>query len=283
MSNKPSVKVVTDSTSDIEPEQIKRLGITSIPLTVLIGDKTYRDGVDITPQEFYKRLPTLEKLPTTSQPSPGLFLKAYEELIADGSSVISIHLSSKLSGTYENAMVAARNFPPGKVRVIDSKQISAGLAFSVYTAVEMTQAGYEIDRIEAEARSVAERTQIFATFDTIEYLKKGGRVGGLKAFMGSLLSIKPLIQVKDGEVQPLEQIRTRNKSLQRLAEIVKKQGKIDRLAILHGDDLDGATELANLLTGVFPLKDIYISFIGPVVGTHTGPRAIGVGIQHAVS
>ena len=257
------------------------MGITVVPLTVLMGTETLRDGVDISSSEFYKRLPKLEKLPTTSQPSPGLFLKAYEELTADGSSVISIHLSSKLSGTYENAAIAARNFPAGRVRVIDSLQISAGLAFGVQTAVEMAQAGYDIDRIEAEVRSVVERVQIYATFDTIEYLKKGGRIGGLRAFMGSLLSIKPIILLKEGEVQPLEQIRTRNKALQRMAEIVKKQGKLDRLAILHGDDIDGASELANMLASVFPLKDMYISYIGPVVGTHTGPRALGIGLQRA--
>ncbi len=281
MSSKPGVKVVTDSTADLSEEEARRLGITVIPLTVLMGDETFRDGIDILPQEFYRRLPGLEKLPSTSQPSPGLFMKAYEDLTADGSLVISIHISSKLSGTCENAMVAARNFAPGQVRVIDSKQVSAAMAFAVRTAVEMAQAGYDIDRIEAEVRSVIERVQIFAALDTLEYLKKGGRVGGMKAFMGSLLSIKPIIQVKEGEVQPLEQIRTRNKSLQRLAEIVKKEGKLERLAILHGDDAEGATELANLLSSSFPLKDMYISFIGPVVGAHTGPRTLGVGIQRA--
>src|SRR5947209_1815689 len=125
MSNKPTVKVVTDSTSDITPEQAKRMGVTVIPLTVLMGEETFRDGIDITSQEFYKRLPQLEKLPTTSQPSPGLFMKAYEDLTADGSSVISIHISAKLSGTCENAKVAAQNFPEGRVRVVDSRQVSA--------------------------------------------------------------------------------------------------------------------------------------------------------------
>lgn len=281
MSNKPGVKVVTDSTADISPEQAKRMGVTIIPLSVLMGEETFRDGVDITPQEFYKRLPQLEKLPTTSQPSPGLFMKAYEDLTADGSSVISIHISSKLSGTCENAKVAARNFPEGRVRVIDSNQVSAGIAFGVQTAVEMSQAGYDIDRIEAEVKSVFERVQVYATFDTLEYLKKGGRVGGMKAFMGSLLGIKPVVLIKDGEVQPLEQIRTRSKAIQRIAEIAKKQGKLDRLAILHGDDLDGSTEIANILSSVFPLKDMYISLIGPVVGTHAGPRCLGIGIQRS--
>ncbi len=165
--------------------------------------------------------------------------------------------------------------------VIDSKQVSAGIAFAVQKAVKMANAGLGIDEIEAEVRSLVERIQIYATFDTLEYLKKGGRVGGMKALMGSLLGIKPIIQLKDGEVQPVEQIRTRNKALHRITEIVKKQGKVERMAILHGDDLEGAHEMAEMLSSDFPVKDMYISFIGPVVGTHAGPRTIGVGIQRA--
>ncbi len=278
---KKGVKIVTDSTSDIPPEVALELGVTIVPLTLLVGDESYRDGMDITPQEFYKRLPTLEKLPTTSQPPPGLFLQAYEELTGEGFEVVSIHLSSKLSGTYANAVVASQNFLNGQVRVIDTKQVSAGIAFLVQKAVEMARKGSGAAEIEAEVKEVSNRIQIYATFDTLEYLKKGGRVGGMKALMGSLLGIKPVIQVKNGEVQPLEQIRTRNKALHRMAEIVKKQGKLERLAILHGDDEEGAREMANLLADTFPLNEMYISLIGPVVGTHTGPRTIGVGLQRA--
>jgi DegV family protein with EDD domain len=123
-----------------------------------------------------------------------------------------------------------------------------------------------------------ERVKIIATVDTLEYLQKGGRIGRLSSFVGSLLSVKPLLQVKDGEVHPLERVRTRAKALQRVAEIVKEQGKLERVAIMHADDPDGAGELANLLSTVYPLKDMYISDIGPVIGTHAGPRTVGVGI-----
>lgn len=275
---KQTVKVITDSTADMSPDALRRLGVTMVPLMVLMGDQTYRDGLDITSSEFYQRLPQLNKLPSTSQPSPGNFMKAYEEATADGSSVISLHLSAKLSGTYQNAQVASQNFPPGRVRVFDTQQVSAGIAFFVNTAAEMARNGRTIDEIEAEMKSIRERVRIIATVDTLEYLQKGGRIGRVSSFVGSLLSVKPLIQVKDGEVHPLERVRTRAKALQRVAEIVKEQGKLERVAIMHAADPDGAGELANLLSSVFPLKDMYISDIGPVIGTHAGPRTVGVGI-----
>lgn len=276
---KQTVKVVTDSTADMSPETLRRLEVEVVPLMVLIGDDSYRDGIDITAQEFYQKLPTLSKLPTTSQPSPGNFMEVYEKAIGDGSSVISLHISSKLSGTYANAVVAARNFPQGQVRVIDTQMVSAGVANYVLTAAEMARSGRTIDEIEAEMNSLKERVKLVATVDTLEYLHKGGRIGGLRNFLGSLLSVKPILQLKEGEVQPLEQVRTRNKALQRTAEIVKGMGKAERLSIMHAADPDSAGELANMLSSVFPLKDMYISNIGPVIGAHTGPRTIGVSIQ----
>lgn len=275
------VKVVIDSTADMAPDVIKELGLEMVPLTVLIGDRAYRDGIDITSAEFYQRLPTLSKLPTTSQPSPGLFLKAYEKAVNEGMSIISLHLSAKLSGTYANAVVAARNFPEGQVRVFDTQQVSAGIAFFAQTAVEMARSGKTIDEIEAEMTRLRGLVKIIATVDTLEYLHKGGRIGGLKSFFGSLLSVKPILQVKDGEVQPLEQVRTRSKALQRLAELTKAMGKIDRLAIMHAADPGGADEVVNLLAPHFPKEKMYISELGPVIGAHVGPRTIGVGVQKA--
>ena len=275
------VKVVIDSTADMSQEAIKELGLEMVPLTVLIGDQAYRDGIDITSEEFYQRLPTLSKLPTTSQPSPGLFLKAYEKAVAEGMSVISLHISAKLSGTYANAVVAARNFPEGRVRVFDTQQVSAGIAFFAQTAVEMSRAGKSIDEIEAEMNRIRGLVKIIATVDTLEYLHKGGRIGGLKSFFGSLLSVKPILQLKEGEVQPLEQVRTRGKALQRVAELAKSMGKIDRLAIMHAADPSSANELVNLLAPVFPKEKMYISELGPVIGAHAGPRTVGVGIQKA--
>ncbi len=278
---KQTVKVVTDSTADMKSETLQRLDVTMVPLMVLMGDQTYRDGMDITSFEFYQRLPQLSKLPTTSQPSPGNFMKVFEDALADGSSVISLHLSSKLSGTYQNALVASQNFEPGRVRVFDTQMVSAGTAMFVNTAVEMARAGKAVGEIEAEMHDLRNRMKLIAVVDTLEYLHKGGRIGGLRSFMGSLLNVKPILQLKDGEVQPLAQVRTRAKALQRVADIIKDMGKIERMAIMHAVDPDGAGELANLLAPVFPLKDMYISDIGPVIGAHTGPRTIGIVVELA--
>ena len=276
-----TVKVITDSTADMSHDSLRRLGVDVVPLMVLMGNETFRDGIDITSNEFYERLPHEAKLPTTSQPSPGLFMEAYKKATADGSSVLSLHISAKLSGTYENALIAARNFPAGQVRVIDTQEVSAGIAMFVMTAAEMARNGYDIDTIEAEITGLKDRIKLIAMVDTLEYLHKGGRIGGLQSFLGSLLSVKPLLQLKDGEVQPLERVRTRAKALQRVAEITKEMGKLERLAIMHAGDPNGAGELANLLAPVFPLKDIYISSVGPVIGTHVGPRCLGVVVQKA--
>lgn len=277
---KQSVRVVTDSTADMSPETLRRLGIEVVPLMVLIGDETFRDGMDISAQEFYRRLPSLKKLPSTSQPSPGNFMETYEKALADGASVISIHISSRLSGTYANAMVAAGDYA-GRVRVVDTQMVSAGIAQYVLTAAEMARNGATIDAIEAEMKALRERVKLVATVNTLEYLHKGGRIGGLKNILGSLLSVKPILQLKEGEVQPLEQVRTRNKAIQRVAEIVKNMGKIERLSIMHADDREAAGELANLLGSVYPLKDMYISDVGPVIGAHTGPGTLGVAVQKA--
>lgn len=275
------VKVVIDSTADLPLETIKELDMEMVPLTVLIGDQAYRDGIDITSAEFYKRLPGLTKLPTTSQPSPGLFLKAYEKAVNAGMAVISIHLSAKLSGTYANAVVAARNFPEGQVRVFDTQQVSAGIAFFALTAVEMARSGKTIDEIEAEMIRMRDLVKIVATVDTLEYLHKGGRIGGLKNFLGSLLSVKPILQLKDGEVQPLEQVRTRSKALQRVAELAKSFGPVDRVAILHAADPASANTLVELLAPFFPKEKIHVSELGPVIGAHAGPGTVGIGIQKA--
>ena len=275
------VKVVIDSTADLPLDTIKELDLEMVPLTVIIGDKQYRDGIDITSEEFYKKLPGLSKLPTTSQPSPGLFLKAYEKAVNAGMAVMSLHLSAKLSGTYANAVVAARNFPEGQVRVFDTQMVSAGIAFYVWTAVEMARAGKTIDEIEAEMIRMRELVKVVATVDTLEYLHKGGRIGGLRNFLGSLLSVKPILQLKDGEVQPLEQVRTRNKALQRVAELAKSMGPVDRVAILHAADPTSANTLADLMAPFFPREKLYISELGPVIGAHAGPGTVGIGIQKA--
>ncbi len=279
MSGSPKVKIVTDSTSDMSQDEAERRSITIVPLTINIEDKSFRDGIDILPQEFYRRLPTLSKLPTTSQPAVGVFQQTYEQLTADGSQVISIHISSKLSGTFNSANLAAQNFSAGQVTVIDSTWVSAALGLPVIKAAEMARAGKEAPEIIEAVKSSISRVNLLAVADTLEYLKKGGRIGGLRAFAGGILSIKPIFTVKDGEVAPFENVRTKKKALERMAEVVKSWGAVERMCILHADSPDEAGELASMLSSTFPMKDIYMSMIGPVVGTYTGPKTLGVCVE----
>lgn len=274
---KQTVRVVTDSTADMSAEELRALNVEMIPLKVLAGSDTYRDGIDITPQAFYEKLPKWNPLPTTSQPAPGEFLETYKRCTEDGSSVISIHLSSKLSGTFQNASTAALNFTPGQVRTFDTEMVSAGVAIYVRKAVEMARLGATIDEIEATLKAMLPRVKMVATVNTLEYLHKGGRIGGLRSFVGSILGIKPIFHLKEGEVKPLEQVRTRGKALQRMAEMAKSWGTIERLAIMHAADANGAGEIADMIAPALS-KDVdrYISYVGPVIGTHTGPGTIGV-------
>lgn len=274
---KQTVRVVTDSTADMSAEELRSLNVEMVPLKVLAGSETYRDGLDITPHDFYVRLPKWSPLPTTSQPAPGEFMGVYKRCTEDGSKVISIHLSSKLSGTYQNATTAAAEFPTGQIRTFDTEMVSAGVALYVRKAVELARLGATLEEIEAALTSMRSRVKMVATVNTLEYLHKGGRIGGLRSFVGSVLGIKPIFHLKEGEVKPLEQVRTRGKALQRMAEMVKSWGPIERVAIMHAEDSDGAGELADLIAPALS-KDIerYISYVGPVIGTHTGPGTIGV-------
>jgi DegV family protein with EDD domain len=274
------VKIVTDSTSDMTQEEAARNNITIVPLTVTLNDQLYRDGIDILPAEFYKRLPGLSKTPTTSQPPVGLFQQTYQELTADGSQVISIHISSKLSGTFNSASLAAQSFPPGQITVIDSTWVSAALAIPAIKAAEMARAGKEAPDIIAAVKESLPRIALLAVADTLEYLKRGGRIGGLAALAGGILSVKPIFTVRNGAVDRFENVRTKRKALERIAEVVKTNwGPIERLAILHADSPEEAGELASMLSSVFPLKDMYISLVGPVVGTYTGPKTLGIAAE----
>lgn len=273
---KSQVRVVTDSTCDLSLDVATRHQIKIVPLTVTLGGKSYRDAYDITPHEFYEKLPTLKTLPTTSQPPVPLFEEAYQEQLAVASHVISLHISSKLSGTFNSASLAAQSFPKGKVRVIDTKEVTGALGMMVLKAAEMARNGSAIDVIEAEMYSMIERITVLATADTLEYLHKGGRIGGLRSLFGTILSIKPIFQVKDGELTPFQNVRTKRKALERIAEVAKTLAPLERLTIMHADSPDEAGELANMLAPIFPLKDMEVAQIGPVVGAHAGPKTLGI-------
>ena len=217
-----TVKIVTDSTSDIPPSLAEELGITVVPLNVHFGTDVFKDGIDIKPDEFYGKLVSSSRLPTTSQPSVGDFLSIYDELGKEHKEIVSIHISGKLSGTLKSATQAKAQYSgDARIEAIDSKHGSIGLAMVALAAYKAASDGLGLDDVIKEIQSAINEVEFFAMVDTLEYLEKGGRIGKAQAFMGSMLKIKPILTVRDGEVFPLEKIRSRNKGIDRICELVK--------------------------------------------------------------
>ena len=275
-----SVKIVTDSTSDLPDDLAKQLDITVVPLNVNFDDVVYKDGIDITEDAFYEKLITSVKLPTTSQPSVGDFLSVYQALSNDGHEIVSIHVSDKLSGTYNSATQAKEALPnSAQVHIIDSQQVSMSLGLIAQHAAEMVQAGDSYQQVIDGVNSCLPHTFVFALLDTLEYLQKGGRIGKAQAFFGSLLRVKPIITSKDGEVHPLERVRTRAQGIQKVQEIVRKLSTLRRLSIMHSTTLADAESLAQQFNDLLPIDDIIVSRFGSVLGTHAGPGALGVAVM----
>ncbi|CAA9214344.1 MAG: DegV family protein [uncultured Acidimicrobiales bacterium] len=277
-----TVKIVTDSSCDLPDGLVSELGIDVVPLTIRFGAEELVDRRDLSPSEFWARCATTAELPSTAAPAPGAFEEVFRAAAAAGAEgVMCVVLSSKLSATGESAQAAARAVADVvPVTVVDSLSVSLGHGMMAVQGARRAAAGAPLDEIVAMAEDMARRTKIFATLDTLEYLKRGGRIGAAQALLGSILSIKPCIEVVDGKVEPGPKQRTRSRSLQWLADQVGAQKNVENLAVLHGDAPDVDT-LLGLLDPHFPRDQIVIGQLGAVVGTHTGPRTIGVAFQTA--
>jgi len=277
-----TVKIVTDSSCDLPDELVAELGIDVVPLTIRFGSEELVDRRDLSPAEFWVRCATSAELPSTAAPAPGAFEELFRRAAADGAEgVMCVVLSSKLSATGEAAQAGARAVADVvPVKVVDSLSVSLGHGMMAVQGARRAAAGASLDEIVAMAEDMAHRTKIFATLDTLEYLKRGGRIGAAQALLGSILSIKPCIEVVDGKVEPGPKQRTRSRSLQWLADQVGAQKGVENLAVLHGDAPDVDT-LLGLLSPHFPREQIVIGQLGAVVGAHTGPRTIGVAFQTA--
>jgi DegV family protein with EDD domain len=274
-----SVRIVTDSTADIPPELAEHLAITVVPLTVFFGDEEYHDGVDLDNAKFYQKLQSSKALPRTSQPSPAAFQEAYMQLMAEGADgILSIHLSSKLSGTYQSARTAAESLPEDEkkipIEVVDSLSISAGMSYAIIKAAEEAQQGLPLEEIKAHALDRLARTRILAVLDTLEYVKRGGRIGSARALLGNMLSVKPIVSLRDGEVVPIEQPRTRSKAYARVAQLVGEQGKLEQVSIAESNEEVGL-QLAGALKTVSQGEIIRYK-LGGVLGAHTGPGTVAV-------
>ncbi|MDY6892643.1 MAG: DegV family protein [Chloroflexota bacterium] len=274
------VSVVTDSTADIPKETVQELGITVVPLSVHFGEELYHDGVDIFADEFFHKLQNSPSLPTTSQPSGGSFAQVYENLANETEEIISIHISSKLSGTYSSALLGKETMGAKcHIEIIDSFLASMGLGVVVIAAAQAARAGATLDQIVESVRNDISRTHFFGAVDTLEYLQKGGRIGRAQAFLGTLLNIKPLIGIDDGEIYGLERVRSRKRVLERLIEFTQGFKSIEALSIVHSTTPDDAKILIERLASFYPEQKIHRARFGPVIGTYLGPGALGVAVM----
>ena len=272
-----SVKIVSDSTADLPDELAQRLDVTVVPAYVLIDDVSHREGLDITRHEFYRRLQSSPRLPTTSQPTPTDFAEKLAPLVQDGHQVICITVSKLLSGTYNSAVQAAADLPDGAVSVVDSNTATAGHMLQVIAAAEdAAVADATVASVLAAAEARAAQGLTYCMVDTLEYLQKGGRIGKAQAFMGSVLKVKPILKITEGEVLPVDRPRNTRRAMQRLEELVRSHGPASKLAVAYSTEPDVADEIRARLSDLAPDEQTYVLQIGSAVGTHCGPGAIGV-------
>jgi len=269
--------LVTDSTSDLLAEEARALGVTVVPLTVRFGDEQFRDGIDIDAAAFYQRLTTSPVTPTTSQPSPEDFAGVYRKLLVnDDDEIVSVHIAAKLSGTMQSATLAARDLPEGRVHVVDSESVSAGIQLLLRQAAHYRDDGLDAARIVQNLEVERQRVIVYVLLDTLTYLQKGGRIGRAQAFLGSVLNVRPLLQIRESEVEPVARVRSRQQGMAKMVELVQQRGPLQSVSMMHSAALEGASELRSRLVATLPEMDIALGQLGPVVGTYSGPGAIGV-------
>ena len=271
------VKIVTDSLSDITPVMAEEIGVTVVPLNVHFGDDIYRDNVELSTDDFYKKLVGGNVFPTTSAPAPGIFVELYTRLAEETDEILAIMASDKISAVHESALQAKSMVELDcRIEVINSKQLIGCQAILVNLAVEAARNGANLEQISGMVRGAMPRLHSRMVFDTLEYLKKGGRIGKAQALLGSVLKVHPILGLKDGEVFPYGKARNRAKAMDYLVDFVKGFSKIEQLAIEHATTPDELEVLAERLGDVFPKERVYRSRVGAVIGTHTGPHVLGV-------
>jgi len=274
------VKVVTDSTADLPDQLVQELGITVVPIYVRFGEEVYRDRVNISEDEFYQRLEHTTVHPSTVQPGPQDFLEVYRKLSSDADGIVSIHISGKLSGTCNSALMAKEMMGTGcPIEVVDSETLSMSLGLIVIVAATAAKAGESLDKVVEAVKQTIPQIHFLALLDTLKYLAKGGRIGKVKALLGSVLSVKPMLAIKDGELVPVSQVRTRAKGIDKLFDFVRKATNIQDLAIVYNTTPDEALALSGRMGSIFPQERIRLARLGPGLGVHGGPGALIVAIR----
>jgi DegV family protein with EDD domain len=271
------IRVVTDSACDVPEEIARRLNIDIVSLSIRFGDEEFTDRVDLSPEAFWAKCKASKTLPETSAPSPGAFQAAYERALADGcDGVLVLTLSALLSATNQSAVLGSEAVADKlPVRVVDTKAVSMAQGLLVIDVAEMAATGADLDQLVAHAESLVAKVGVVAMLDTLEHLIKGGRVGGARALLGQVLSIKPLLELKDGVVAEAGRQRTRSKALVAIAEVAKSHAPLKRLALVHGASSE-VTTLEGLVKDLSTQNPIIVTDMGPVVGTHGGPGIIGL-------
>ena len=277
-----TVKIVTDSLSDITSDLAEELGVTVVPLTVFFGHESYLDRVTITTDEFYHRLIHDTIWPTTTQPPPATFADVYNKLTEETDEILVITLSSKLSGTY-NSAIGAKDLVKKKckIEVIDSETVAMGLGLIVIATAKVAQNGAKLDELTKLVRSAMTRSHFIVYFDTLKYLAKGGRIGKAQELLGSMLSVKQILTVKEGEMAPLTRMRSLGAGMDYLYNFAANFPNIEELAVEHTTTPDEADRLVERLGSVFPKERIYRSTVSPVLGVHGGPGALAVTVLEA--
>ena len=277
-----AVKIVTDSTSDITGELAQELGITVVPLTVSFGHESFLDRVDISTDEFYRRLEKESIFPTTTQPAPGVFADIYNKLAGETDEILTVVISSKLSGTYQSA-INARNMMEKKchIEVIDSASVAMGFGLLVIAAARAAKEGASLDEVADIVNKGIPRSHLVIYFETLKYLAKGGRLGKAQGLLGAMLSIKPILTIKGGEIAPLTRVRSKAAGLDYINSFVGGFSKIEKLAVEHSTTIADADKLVDSFSQYVPKEKIYQSTVSPVLGTYAGPGALAITVIEA--
>jgi DegV family protein with EDD domain len=269
------LKIVTDSSADLPPEIVRELDITVVPLSIHFGDTTYIDGEDIDASQFYRLLQTSHAHPRTAHPSVGRFTEAYRTLAAARHEILTITIASSFSGTYNSASLAARDVPEARVTVIDSETVSMAAGSIAIRAAEMGREGCPTEEVVATVQEMIPRLSVAVVVDTLTYLQRGGRIGRASSLVGTMLNIKPILTIRDGQVTPVKRVRTRAKGVQEIVDLVTVQAPLDGLYVLHTAAPQEAADLAARLSPLYGDREVPVLPLGPVVGVHVGPGAVG--------
>lgn len=279
------VAIVTDSTAYLPPEILEEYQIQVIPLSVIWDGDSYQDGVDITTSQFYNRLEKSHSLPSTSQPPVGEFIDCFSALLESGKDILAIMISAGISGTVNSALQAQADLDPSRIEVIDSQTAAMATGLHVIAAARKAAEGATLQEVAQVAREAQQRTDIVFVVDTLEYLHKGGRIGGAKRFLGSMLNIKPILEMSAGKIEAVDQVRTQKRSLEHMADLIREKAageKPLRMAVIHSNVPEMALALKERVQASFSPEEIYISELSPVIGTHVGPGTLAIACMHGM-